>query len=64
MQVNDWTAYTDEVRGQYPGLPCFIGGHSMGALTSVLVVLQDQSLWQGLVCCSATVDVEWNWFLK
>ena len=65
LQVDDWAAYSAYVRSQHPpDLPFFISGHSMGALTSLLVVLQDQSAWQGLVCCSATVDVEWTWFLR
>ncbi|KAK9805999.1 hypothetical protein WJX73_002649 [Symbiochloris irregularis] len=63
--ADDWQAYAAETRQQYAAeLPCFIGGHSMGSLTSILVVLRDQSLWAGLICCSATVDVEWNWFLR
>ena len=64
-QVDDWASYSQQTRAHYaPDLPCFIGGHSMGSLTSILVVLQEPAPWAGLVCCSATVDVEWNWFLR
>ena len=36
----------------------------MGSLTSIHVALRDQAAWDGLILGTATVDVEWNWFLK
>ena len=36
----------------------------MGALTALHAVLRDQSAWDGIVLGTATIDVEWNWFLK
>ena len=36
----------------------------MGALTALHAVLRDQAPWDGIVLGTATIDVEWNWFLK
>ena len=61
MQVDDLLQYAAEVRQELPvGLPCFLGGHSMGALTSVHAALRDQCKWHGLLCCSGAIDVERN----
>lgn len=36
----------------------------MGGLTALHAVLRDQSVWDGVVLGTATIDVEWTWFLK
>ena len=65
LQVDDLEAFRKRVRGDYdPKLPKFIGGHSMGSLASIHCALRDQAAWDGLILGTATVDVEWNWFLK
>lgn len=63
--VDDLAAFTKSVRADYDSaLPMFLGGHSMGSLASIHLVLRDQAAWDGLILGTATVDVEWNWFLK
>lgn len=42
----------------------FVGGQSMGALTSLHLMLRDESPWRGVVLGTATIDVEWNWVLR
>lgn len=65
MQVDDLIAFTKKIRADYDiSMPMFLGGHSMGSLTSIHVALRDQAAWDGLILGTATVDVEWNWFLK
>ena len=65
VQVDDLLAFSKHVRLRYqPGLPVFVGGQSMGGLTALHAVLRDQSVWDGVVLGTATIDVEWTWFLK
>ena len=65
MQVDDLQQYAAQVKDQLPAsLPLFLGGHSMGALTSVHLALRDQSLWHGLICCSGSIDVERNLIMR
>lgn len=65
LQVDDLIAFTKKIRAEYElSMPMFLGGHSMGSLTSIHVALRDQAAWDGLILGTATVDVEWNWFLK
>ena len=65
LQVDDLAAFTQHVRAGYEStMPMFLGGHSMGSLTSIHLALRDQAAWDGLILGTATVDVEWNWFLK
>lgn len=61
MQVDDLLQYVADIRQELPlGLPIFLGGHSMGALTSVHAALRDQTPWHGLIVCSGAIDVERN----
>ncbi len=65
MQVDDLLAFSKHTRLRYKaGLPAFVGGQSMGALAALHAVLRDQSAWDGIVLGTATIDVEWTWFLK
>ena len=49
-QVDDLLAFSKEVKLQYPaGMPCFVGGQSMGALAALHAVLRDQVTCFG--CC-------------
>ena len=63
--MDDLLAFSKHVRlGSKAGMPVYVGGQSMGALTALHAVLRDQSAWDGIVLGTATIDVEWNWFLK
>ncbi|CAL5222462.1 g4830 [Coccomyxa viridis] len=63
--VDDLLAFSKHTRLRYKaGLPAFAGGQSMGALAALHAVLRDQSAWDGIVLGTATIDVEWTWFLK
>ncbi|KAL3161797.1 hypothetical protein ABBQ38_008889 [Trebouxia sp. C0009 RCD-2024] len=62
--VQDATEFADEVLKSQPTVPAFIGGQSLGGLISSHVALRNQSIWSGLVLCSAAVDVEWNLTLR
>ena len=63
--MDDLLAFSKHIRlGCKAGAPVFVGGQSMGALTALHAVLRDQSAWDGIVLGTATIDVEWNWFLK
>ena len=65
LQVDDLLAFSKHIRLRYrAGLPAFVGGQSMGALTALHAVLRDQSTWDGIVLGTATIDVEWTWFLR
>ena len=65
VQVDDLLAFSKHTRLRYKaGLPAFVGGQSMGALAALHAVLRDQSAWDGIVLGTATIDVEWTWFLK
>lgn len=64
-QVEDCLAFSTLVRWRHPpSLPAFIGGQSMGGLVSLHVALADQSLWRGILLCSAAVDIEWTPLLR
>ena len=64
-QVDDLGQVGRHVCDQYPaGTPMFVGGQSMGALTSLHLMLRDESPWRGVVLGTATIDVEWNWVLR
>ena len=63
--MDDLLAFSKHVRlGSKAGTPVYVGGQSMGALTALHAVLRDQSAWDGIVLGTATIDVEWNWFLR
>ena len=63
--MDDLLAFSKHTRLRYKaGLPAFVGGQSMGALAALHAVLRDQSAWDGIVLGTATIDVEWTWFLK
>lgn len=64
MQVQDASEFADEVLKSQPATPVFIGGQSLGGLISASVVLRNQSVWTGMVLCSAAIDVEWNLTLR
>ena len=53
--MDDLLAFSKDVKLQYPaGMPCFVGGQSMGALAAVHAVLREQV--QTLRCtCSIMV---------
>ncbi len=42
---------------QYPQLPVFLLGHSMGGLVSALAVVQQQSLFAGLILSAAAIEM-------
>ncbi len=44
--------------------PMFLGGHSMGGLTSALTALRDQSRWAGLIMLGPAIDVEFSISVK
>ena len=63
--MDDLLAFSKHTRLRYKaGLPAFVGGQSMGALAALHAVLRDQRAWDGIVLGTATIDVEWTWFLK
>lgn len=64
VQVQDAAEFADELRKSQPKMPAFIGGQSLGGLISANVALRNQSVWSGLVLCSAAIDVEWNLMLR
>lgn len=65
VQVEDCQAFSTLVRWRHPpSLPAFIGGQSMGGLVALHVALADQSLWRGILLCSAAVDIEWTRLLR
>ncbi len=65
LQVDDCIDFSKEIREKTgPSVPHFIGGQSMGGLVAALVALQDQSVWDGLILCSAAMDVEWTPMLR
>ena len=64
VQVQDASEFADEVVKGQPPLPAFIGGQSLGGLISASVALRNQSVWTGMVLCSAAIDVEWNLTLR
>jgi alpha-beta hydrolase superfamily lysophospholipase len=60
-KVDDLQRFGALIRERYAGkYAIFVGGQSMGSLVSVHAVLRDQSVWDGLVLATATLDVEWN----
>ncbi|KAK9825317.1 hypothetical protein WJX74_008874 [Apatococcus lobatus] len=63
--VEDCQAFSTLVRWRHPpNLPAFIGGQSLGGLVALHVALADQSLWRGILLCSAAVDIEWTLLLR
>ena len=64
MQVQDASEFADEVLKSQAPMPAFIGGQSLGGLISASVALRNQSVWSGMVLCSAAIDVEWNLTLR
>ena len=65
LQIDDLDQVGRHVCDQYPaGTPMFVGGQSMGALTSLHLMLRDETPWRGIVLGTATIDVEWNWVLR
>ena len=47
--VTDVIRHSAEVKTEYPGLPMFLYGHSMGGMISVSTVLRNPSFYAGLV---------------
>ena len=47
--VSDVIRHSAEVKAEYPGLPMFLYGHSMGGMISVATVLRNPSFYSGLV---------------
>ena len=64
LQIQDAFEYTAEVLKSHPTIPAFIGGQSLGGLISASVALRNQSVWSGLVLCSAAIDIEWTLALR
>lgn len=65
VQVDDSVQFARSVRARYePGTPCIAAGQSMGGLVSAQLVLRDQSVWAGLVLCSALIDADWTLILR
>ena len=62
-QVDDYAVYAGDVRARFAGAtspPAFAAGQSMGGLLATHLVLRDQAAWDGLILCSAAIDLEWN----
>ena len=47
--VSDVIRHSAEVKAEYPGLPMFLYGHSMGGMISVATVLRNPSFYSGLL---------------
>ncbi len=61
--MDDYADYAGDVRARYAGAtspPAFAAGQSMGGLLATHLVLRDQAAWDGLILCSAAIDLEWN----
>ena len=64
LQIQDASAFADEALQRHLKLPAFIGGQSLGGLISAHVALKNQSLWSGMVLCSAAMNIEWTLTLR
>ena len=47
--VSDVMRHSAEVKAEYPGLPMFLYGHSMGGMISVATVMRNSSFYSGLI---------------
>jgi len=47
--VQDVLLHCGEVKAEYPGLPMFIYGHSMGGMITVSTVIRNSSFFQGMI---------------
>merc|ERR1712142_641435 len=47
--VQDVLRHCGEVKAEYPGLPMFIYGHSMGGMITVSTVMRNPSFFQGMI---------------
>ncbi|XP_064400432.1 monoglyceride lipase-like [Halichondria panicea] len=65
--VQDVIQTVEETKKQFPELPCYLMGHSMGGLIAGLTVVERQDLFKGLILSAALVEVDPNaagWFIK
>ncbi|GAB1420194.1 monoacylglycerol lipase [Anaerolineales bacterium] len=54
--VEDIELYDDMIQAQYPDLPLFVWGHSMGSLISLYYALRHQDEMKGLILSGTAVD--------
>ena len=50
--------HVEHVKGQHPGLPCFIVGHSLGGLVSLHCLFREQKLFNGFVGIGPLVSLD------
>jgi acylglycerol lipase len=58
--ATDIINYIDIMKSQYPSLPMFLMGHSLGGLVAVSIVLQRQELFAGLILSAPSLVVDPN----
>ncbi|KAI3932111.1 hypothetical protein MKW92_048159 [Papaver armeniacum] len=55
--IDDCTKYFDYVKSEYPKLPSFLYGESLGGAISTLIVLKQKGSWNGLVLNGALCGI-------